>query len=181
MLPSSPSAEALAIVFAGQLLEYVAPPVPGEATTLLGVFLALTGGWPIVGVLAAATAGAVVGGGIVWAVGRRLSWLRRRPRVDALVEGFHRHGPAYIAVNRFLPGVRAFFFVAAGMAGMRPGPLLLYALGSALAWNTLLVAAGWAAASSWDRMCGWFVTYTQVALVAVVALGLLVILRVARS
>jgi len=78
------------------------------------------------------------------------------------VAGFARHGPVYVLLNRFLPGIRALFFVAAGLAGRRPAPVLLYATISAVAWNALLMAAGLAVGASWETLHGWFVTYTRI-------------------
>lgn len=124
----------------------------------------------------AATAGSIAGGAADLAVGRwiargRLERLspRTRAAVDVLVERFRRYGAAYLALNRFVPGVRAAFFVAAGLAGLRTGPVLGWAAVSAIAWNTLLVAAGFAVGADLERLAGWFQRYQAVAWVVVAA------------
>lgn len=178
-LPTEPTAWALAVVAGGQLVEYVFPPAPGELTTVLGVFLAVSGGWPLGGVFAAALLGSVAGGAAAWWVGGRLKGVAPA-RLAPLVRGFEKHGAAYLIVNRFLPGIRPLFFVAAGLAGMRAGPTLLYAAISAAVWNGLLVAAGWAAAGAWPTLCGWFLTYSWVALAVVVVASAVVLIRVFR-
>jgi membrane protein DedA with SNARE-associated domain len=58
------------------------------------------------------------------------------------VARFRRHGPAYLVLNRFLPGIRALFFVAAGLAGMRPRDVLLYGGISVALWSAVIIVAG---------------------------------------
>ena len=97
------------------------------------------------------------------AVGRRLArtaWRerlgpRRAADVERVVAAFERHGAAVLLVNRFVPGVRALFFVAAGVAGVRTGPALLASAGSALAWNALLVGAGTAVGWNLEVLAVW--------------------------
>jgi len=169
LLPVEPTLWALGIVLFGQLVEYVFPPAPGDVSTVLGVFLAVSGGWPLGGVFAAALVGTLLGGTAAWWAGGRLGQSTKAEALAPLVARFKKHGAAYLVVNRFLPGIRPMFFVAAGMAGMRVGPVLLWATVSAALWNALLVAGGWAAAGSWIQMCGWFLTYSRVALVLILA------------
>ncbi len=137
-LPAELGPWALLAVLGGQLVEYVFPPAPGEVTTVLGVFLAVQGGGSLGGVLVAALVGSVLGAGAAWWLGGRALRGARGESLAPLVARFERHGAAYLLVNRFLPGIRPLLFVAAGAAGMRVVPVLLYATLSALAWNTLL-------------------------------------------
>ena len=148
------------------MLEYVFPPFPGDTVTLFGAFLVVARGWNAAAVLGAVTAGSVVGAAVDYSIGVSLArdrpaswwlprwWARMRPRTEPLVDQLRRRGAAYLVVNRFLPGIRAFFFVAAGMAGLRLRAVLLYATISALAGNLLLVAAGVALGASWERLRG---------------------------
>ena len=148
------------VLFLGAFIEYVFPPVPGDTVVVAGAVLVTAFGWNLWPVLALVTAGAVVGSLVdVW-VGR---WLvrsgrlaRMRPKwrrgIGKVVAGFERHGAVYLAVNRFLPGIRAFFFVAAGVAGLRTGVIVLWSTISALAWNGLLVVAGWALGANLDTL-----------------------------
>ena len=189
-LPATESPASLAVLFGSALLEYVFPPFPGDTVVVFGAFLVTARGWSGPGVFAATTAGSLVGAAVDWYVGVALQrWRHRRTpltgagdsvrqTVDGLVERFQRHGPAYILVNRFLPGIRALFFVAAGMAGMRPGPVLLYAAVSAIAWNCLLMGAGLAVGASWDTLPAWFAAYTRVVW-GILGAALLVALAVA--
>ncbi len=157
------------------LIEYVIPPFPGDTITLLGAVMIASVGWSMPWVLAFVTAGSVGGAWIDYEVGvwlartKRRTWLHRRltsasvgPKVDRLCAGFARHGAAYIALNRFLPGVRAFFFVVAGMSGVSRSRALFFAGVSALAWNVLILMVGYAIGFELPRLIAWVQGYTQI-------------------
>jgi len=165
-------------LFGGALVEYVFPPVPGDTVVVVGAVLVGAFGWSLANVFAVVTAGAVLGAALDFALGR---WLARTGRVtrlapgkrraiEGLVERFRRHGAVYLAVNRFLPGVRAFFFVAAGLAGLGWGPVLLWSTVSAMAWNALLVGLGYALGTNLESLERALSTYQSAAwgLIAVV-------------
>ncbi len=177
---------AYVVLFLAAGLEYVFPPLPGDAITLLGVFLAITAGYRGLLVYLAVTAGAIAGGLVAWAFGRWLGraedrWPRfmRRPRIRAsihtLCERFDRHGAAYLAINRFVPAFRAFFFVTAGMTRMHPAKVALFGGISAAAWNGLIFAAGWALGNNYGALARLVHQYTWGAL-AVIGLVLLVLI-----
>ena len=154
-------------------LEYVFPPFPGDTVTLAGAVMVTGYGYSPVRVLGAVLVGGLVGGALDFALGvaagRAIA--RSRARADGLAPGwtrlgivaaavrgadrvstsFRRHGEAYIAVNRFLPGIRGFLFVAAGMAGMRFSRVMLWATVSSVLWNLLLLGAGMALGTQIDR------------------------------
>jgi membrane-associated protein len=58
----------------------------------------------------------------------------------------------YLTVNRFLPALRAFFFVGAGLSRMSVAAVLIYGGLSAAVWNALLMGAGYAVGSNWDAL-----------------------------
>jgi membrane-associated protein len=76
-----------------------------------------------------------------------------------LLERFNRHGAVYILINRFLPGIRAFFFVVAGAARMSLWRVLLYAGISAVAWNAAILACGYAVGANFERLRSLFESY----------------------
>jgi membrane-associated protein len=158
-------------LFAAALIEYVLPPVPGDTIVVAGAVLVGGFGWSLAGVYGVVTLGALVGAALDYELGR---WLvrsgryerikpSRRAVVDDLVQRLGRHGAVYLVLNRFLPGIRAFFFVAAGLAGIRLPAVLLWAGLSAMAWNALLVAAGYALGDNLEALETWFQRYTAVA------------------
>lgn len=169
------------------LIEYVMPPFPGDTVALFGVFLAATAGYSVVWTYLVLNLGALVGGMAAYGVGRWIAVAReqRTPRflrgqqarkaIDTAVERFERHGAAYLALNRFVPALRSFFFVAAGMGRLPAWKVALWGTVSAAAWNALLLALGWAAGTHFARLESWMRTYSLVALI-VLALGALALL-----
>ncbi len=167
------------------LIEYVFPPFPGDTITLFGAFLITRNDWSLSLVFAVILVGSAVGAMIdyyvgVWMGGRyREGRLLKRPalrkQVETVLAAFRRHGEAYVALNRFLPAVRAIFFLAAGMAGLRPLRVLFFAVVSAAAWNALIIGAGYGVGANWERITALFKTYSEVAWVVLgaVAIGLL--------
>lgn len=147
----------------GACIEYVFPPFPGDTVVLFGAFLAATAGYSPTGVYLVMTAGSIAGGMGAYAFGRffgnderRLPrWLRTdaaKAAFTKLDHQFHRYGAAYLALNRFVPALRAFFFVGAGLARMPAGRVLLFGGISAAAWNALILAVGYAVGANWDRL-----------------------------
>ena len=165
------TAGGLLLLLCSAYIEYVFPPFPGDAITLLGAVVAARYGWNPVAVFVAVLCGSGAGGMTDYAVGRFIGPRAHRPGIDYLVTRFRRHGEAYVALNRFVPGVRALFFVAAGMARLRAGRVLLFGLLSAAAWNALVFGAGWSMGANLDRLKAWLATYTRVAWVVVVLIA----------
>jgi membrane-associated protein len=174
-----------AALFFAALLEYVFPPFPGDLAMLFGVFLATWRGESPALVFCSTLAGALAGAAAAWRAGAWLraleerdappgGWLARvRPsperfaRFAALVA---RHGPAVIAVNRFFPGLRAFFILAAGMAGIPFRKTMAYAAVSAALWNALLFSLGKAAGDNWERLAALLAAYSTYAVAAASAI-----------
>jgi len=168
-LASVPPWVAVLVLFLSSIVEYLFPPFPGDTVTLAGAALVPYAGVPLAWVFTAVTAGSLVGSMLVFFLGEWLyRWQARRLHerghhaFDALAEKFRRHGAAYVAVNRFLPGVRSFFFVAAGVARLPWPKVALWSLLSLAAWNALVVAAGLAVGSNVQRLEALFRQYTTV-------------------
>ena len=187
LLSAGQSAAGLGVLFVSSMVEYVFPPFPGDTVTLFGAFLAAAEGWSVPLVFAAVTAGSLAGAALDYALGRRLARTpveeltgrrrRARERLGPILERFERHGAAYVAINRFLPGVRALFFVAAGMARLPLGKVLAWGALSAAAWNALIIAAGFALGENWERLLGWLRAYTTAAWIVLAAAALAVVAR----
>lgn len=186
---------AYVVLAVASMIEYLFPPFPGDSITLFGVFLAASSGYAIAWVYVALNVGALAGGMSTYALGRWIATKRehRTPRflrgqqvrraIDKVLERFERHGAAYLALNRFVPALRSVFFLAAGMARLPAWRVALWGTLSALAWNAILMAAGWAVGENYELLAAWVRTYSYVALgaVALVIVVLLVRWLVRRS
>jgi len=161
---------ALPILFGSAMLEYIFPPFPGDTVTLAGAVLARAGQWSYWWVFVFLTAGSVAGSMAAWWVGARGLPQARLERwfggnsgaldgIERVMAGFRRWGPAFLMVNRFMPGVRAFFFVAAGIAKLPAHWVALYSAVSAAAWNALLMLAGYFIGDNLDQLQSLLSTY----------------------
>lgn len=176
----------LLIIAACSAIEYIFPPFPGDAVSLFAAFLVAARGWSMPLVLAAMTGGSLLGASCHWALGLWLSgrgWQPKTARghqlhrgIERVARGFGRHGAGYLAVNRFVPAMRAFFFLAAGYIRMPYPKVALWGGASALVWNSGILALGWVAGHNRERLETLVRTYATVAYgtVGVVALAMVV-------
>jgi membrane-associated protein len=185
LVPATEGLGALLVLFGSAVLEYLFPPFPGDTVTLFGAFLVAARGWSFGWVLGAVTLGSLVGAWLDYELGAaarrgahgrlgRLPLVRGAgARLAGLQARVQRHGLPLILLNRFFPGVRAFFFVAAGLAGLPRGPVLVLAFISASLWNLLVMGLGLGLGLSWPQLHQLFVTYGQVVWLLLGGLGLL--------
>jgi membrane protein DedA with SNARE-associated domain len=161
---------ALGALGGSAFLEYVVPPIPGDAITVAGGVLAARGAlwWPVV--LVVLTTGSLLGSVAMWGVGRlshrskRVRWLLDRflpaARFAEEARRYQRYGRGLVLANRFLPGLRITFLVLAGVFGMPLGEVLLLGGLSALLWNGLLVLAGFVLGRNLDEVFSFFEALT---------------------
>ena len=178
-LEHGPHYWAYALVLAAAAIEYIFPPVPGDTVALFAVALAVRAQLSWVLVYLAMTLGALLGGLAAWGFGLWLanqeeSWpsFLRTPgatrALDAVRRGYEQHGAMYLVVNRFLPALRAFFFVGAGMSRMNVGPVIVFGGISAALWNALLMGVGYAVGNNWDMLRDLAERYAVATLILVV-------------
>lgn len=142
------------------MLEYVVPPFPGDTITLFGAVLVTaygwSGPWVFFAVMLGSSAGAMLAFALGVVLGRRSTATpaEQRTILRSLVEKFERHGAWYLVLNRFVPGIRSLFFVAAGLAKMRPHKVLFFSALSAAIWNGGLFAIGAAVGANLDELMG---------------------------
>jgi undecaprenyl-diphosphatase len=121
--------------------------VPGEVGMVVAGAAGERAGVPLWLLIAAGTAGAIVGDQISFHLGRRYGprlvdkweWTRRHlgPKIEAAEKHFERHGPATVFVGRWVGALRAVVPFVAGTVDMP--------LGTFVAWN-VVGAASWVAA-----------------------------------
>ncbi len=170
--------------------ENLFPPIPSEAILPLAGFNVSQGRFSYVVVVVATTIGSVAGAVVLYGIGR---WLGKE-RLRALVQEhgskiflktedvdkadvwFDRYGPLAVLLCRMVPIVRSLISIPAGIDRMPlPTFLLFTAVGSAM-WNAILVGAGWALGSQWERV-EVVVDYLQYVVIGVGMLAVLWFLR----
>ncbi len=172
----------LAILMGAAAVEYIVPPFPGDSITLLGGILVSAFSWNLGLVFAAVMLGSVAGSLVAFAFGQRL--LRRQPalatgdgKLSKIVKQFEERGSWYLLINRFLPGIRPLFFVAAGLAGMRPRRVLALSAASAALWNAAIMAAGATVGDNLGRLEELLVQYSTAAWIVLGAIAFVIAIR----
>lgn len=166
---------------------------PGETALVLGGVLA-SGALPgtdrvsVVGLCVLATAGAVLGDSVGYAVGRRYgpavqgSWLGRlvgAPRWRTAEAFLRRRGGPAVFFGRFTALLRALVPSAAGMSHLPFRTFLLWNAAGGLVWANACVLGGFAAGASYRRLDRWLGTGALL-LTAGVILALVVVHLVRR-
>jgi len=177
-----------ALVTGAAAIEYIFPPIPGDTVALFAVTLAVRAQLHWALVYLAMTVGALMGGLVAWRFGVWLAQHENRwpsflttpsavRALDAVRRGYAQHGGMYLVGNRFLPALRAFFFVGAGLSGMRAAPVIIYGGISAALWNALLLGVGYAAGNNWDTLRELGERYTGATLILVLVAAVAVVAR----
>lgn len=134
-------------------LESMIAPVPSEAVMPFVGFLVVDGKWNLWAAIAATSMGSIVGsllsyfmgyyGGkpFVLKVGKYL--LLNQHDLERTERFFHeRSGTMWLFISRFIPVVRHFISIPAGMGRMPMVPFLVATLIGATIWNTILLVLG---------------------------------------
>lgn len=141
-------------------LESMITPVPSEAVMPFAGFLWFTGELSFFTILIASTGGSILGSLLSYYMGLYggIRVVRRFGRYLLLDEHhlefterfFLRHGEKTIFVSRFIPIVRHFISIFAGIGRMPLGKFIAYtAIGAAL-WNMFLAYMGYVLRSRWE-------------------------------
>jgi membrane protein DedA with SNARE-associated domain len=164
-------------------LENLFPPIPSEIVLPLAGFVAGQGRANVVGMVAAATVGSMVGAwalyGIAAAIGPErlraivVRWgrvLRLGPEdLDKAEAWFDKRSSTAVLIGRCVPLIRSLVSIPAGFRRM---PLVRFTvltiIGSSV-WNVALVGAGAALGENWEDVGDW-VGLFQIAVVVVIAL-----------
>ncbi|MFI6944593.1 DedA family protein [Streptomyces sp. NPDC050422] len=171
-------------------LENLFPPLPSEVILPLTGFAAGQGVIPLASALFWTTLGSVAGAAALYWIGMLFGrermhalWGRlplvRSSDLERTEAWFVRHGTKAVLLGRMVPIFRSLISVPAGLERM-PLPVFLglTAVGS-LAWNTVLVMAGYWLGDEWDTV-GTYVGFLSkaVLLLVLAALALYVVVRV---
>lgn len=126
--------------------------LPAEVILVLFGFLAGQGEFSFLGIFILAAIGHLIGDTIIYWVARfggrsvlekyGKYFLIKKHELDHTDELFQKHGGKIILIGRFIPLVRTFISIPAGVAKMNFKKFVLYSLIGALPWNFILMFAG---------------------------------------
>jgi len=164
------------IIFGIVALESAGVPLPGETILVASALLAATTGQiSIVVVVLASAAGAIVGDGIGYMVGRRfgLPLLRRYGRYIRLDENrlligrylFFRYGNVVVFFGRFVAVLRMFAALLAGANSMPAGRFFFFNITGGVCWACLFGFGSYAVGAE---------IYTISGTLSVISLGLFI-------
>jgi membrane protein DedA with SNARE-associated domain len=147
-------------------LESMVVPIPSEAVMPFAGFLIFEQKMTWIGVGFSSIFGSISGsmisywigmyGGrpLVLKVGKYL--LLNVHHLDATERFFNRFGPVTVFICRFIPVVRHFISIPAGMGRMPLKMFIPMTLIGALIWNMFLAWAGFKLRENWERLRGYF-------------------------
>lgn len=160
--------------------ENLFPPLPSEVILPLAGFTASQGSMNLASAIAWTTAGSLLGALILYQLGRLLGrerirdYARKLPLVkvsdiDVAERWFTKHENQAVLFGRMIPIVRSLISIPAGVDKMPVKLFLAYTLIGSLAWNTLLISAGYILGEQWhlvERYVG-FLQYAVIAAILV--------------
>lgn len=174
------------VVLSIAFIENVIPPFPSDVVIVFAGSLISVGQVGFVETLLFATVGSSVGFVVMYKIG---DWfgdkILEQGRIkfipiDAVrkVEAwFVKYGYWIIIANRFLAGTRAVVSFFAGLSELNLLKTTILSFLSALAWNAILVSAGWYLGQHWERIGFYLNMYSQVVTAIVVLVALILVVR----
>lgn len=161
-------------LFVGAFMENIIPPIPGDTLIVFGAYLAGIGVIEVVPAYFAMWVGSAAGCltvyTVAYATGREF-FLRLEARffdesnLATAESWFERYGSHIVLFNRFLPTVRAFVGIVAGIIRMHPVRMTLYVAIGTFLWNSLLVYFGLKVGENWQIVVDVLRLYNQTLLI----------------
>jgi membrane protein DedA with SNARE-associated domain len=157
-------------------LESMIAPIPSEAVMPFAGFLAFEGKMSMILIGVWSTTGSIVGslisyymglyGGrpLVLSIGKYL--FLNVHHLDSTERFFKRYGGITVFICRFIPVVRHFISIPAGIGKMPMGWFLLYTTIGALTWNMILAVVGFKLRERWDMLTPYFHIVDRVIVIA---------------
>lgn len=147
-------------------IENLFPPIPSEIILPLAGFNSSLGDMNVFLAILFATIGSVVGALALYYIGYyfgedRVRYVVRRwgkwlgfkeSDVDKADEWFDKYGGVAVMMCRVVPIVRSLISIPAGLRKMPMHSFLLFTTLGSLAWNTLLIFAGYLLGDNWDHV-----------------------------
>lgn len=164
------------LVFA-VLIEYIFPLFPGDTIVLLSGFLNAHGALDLLEISIAIIVGSILGALLGYGIGHLMAtkrtkypWLQKFFPEEALAKWnkwYRKWGTILLLVNRFFPGIRAIFFVAAGAAKVPLVKVLVLGGLSAILFNGCLIVVGYWLGFNAELILTYFYRYNAIALILI--------------
>jgi len=149
-------------IFVLMTLESMIFPVPSEAVMPFAGFIASQGGMNIWVAALIAALGGILGSVISYYIGLHGGYrfvnkygkyfLLEKEHLDWTVKFFAKYGEKTIFGSRFIPVVRHFISIPAGVGRMNLGKFIIYTFFGAFIWDFLLTYAGFKLGENWTMI-----------------------------
>jgi membrane-associated protein len=148
-----------AFLFAIAALDVIIPLVPSETAVILAGVLASTGELALMGVIACAAAGAILGDNTSYGIGRmfghglveRFFKGERRKRVDWAERQVNERGGYLIIVGRFIPGGRTAVTLACGLLEYPWRRFISFDVMAGVLWATYAALLGYVGGRTFEE------------------------------
>lgn len=172
--------------------ENLFPPIPSEVILTFSGFMTTYAKLNVWLVIIAATIGADVGAIILYFIGRMVSAeyinrlisgkigriLRLNPRDFMKAKNlFSKRSASTVFFCRFIPVIRSLISIPAGTAKMNLSVFMLFTTLGTFIWNAVLVWLGVYAGASWEKIVNYMNTYSTIALVLLIVVGMALVYR----
>lgn len=168
-------------VFILMTLESMIFPVPSEAVMPFAGYIAYQGKFNLLFVVFIATLGSIFGSLISYYIGKyggekfvskigKYMFLNEEHLIMT-EQWFNRRGQSTIFISRFIPVVRHFISIPAGIAKMNKAKFITYTFLGAFGWNYILAYAGFKLGKNW-KLISEYSGYIDIAVI----IGILLLL-----
>ncbi len=165
------------LVFA-MIAENVIAPIPSEVLLPFAGFLVSNGSFTFFGALFWSVVGSMTGLWISYAIGRfggrpfinRFGkyFFIKEDQLEQSEQFFNRYGQHIIILTRFIPVVRSFISIPAGMAKMNIVLFSFYSVIGLIMWNGVLIFIGMKLGEQWETSKEYMHYFDQVIIVAAI-------------
>lgn len=162
------------------VMESMVFPVPSEAVMPFAGFLVAEARFTFALVIAASTAGSIIGSLLSYCIGRYGGepFIRRFGRwllldhddLLATERFFRKYGDATIFICRFIPVVRHLISIPAGTGRMNLLKFSIYTIAGAGLWNAFLTVCGFYLRKNWETVMH-YSRYVDIAVLVLLVLG----------
>jgi len=166
------------------VLESTLVPIPSELVMPFAGFMASQGRFSLPMVLVINSVGALVGSGLCYWLGAaggkpllvkygKYVFIRAHD-IEKTEVFFAKHGKATILIGRFLPVIRHFISIPAGIARMPLVPFFIQTFIGSTIWGSLLIIIGYELGENWESVATQF-KHVDLVIGALIVLAILTI------
>lgn len=166
-------------VFAAMTLESICIPIPSEIIMPFAGFEVFKGDMTLWGITTVGALGNLAGSIIAYFIGLKggRPLLEKYGKyifishksLDRADQWFEKYGPEAVFISRFLPGIRTFISLPAGIAEMDIKKFSIYTLAGSLPWAFVLGYMGVLLGPKWDTIKSYFHILDIIVIIGVIA------------